>query len=167
MTGMRRGEILGLRWSDLDFLMNTATIQQTHYEVGGKVGFKSPKTANSRRTLDLPGAVMEEFRRIQGEQRKAKELLGEGYAAALDLVFCQHNGKPLYGDNIAKDFHRVIRRAKVKRIRFHDLRHLHVGLLIDEGANSRLISERLGHSSVGFTLQQYGFLMKGAQREAV
>jgi integrase len=167
LTGMRRGELLGLRWADVDLLLGTVTVQQTHFEVGGKVGFKPPKTANSRRTLDLPSVVIEEFRRIRTEQEKSRELLGERYAADLDLIFAQPNGRPLYGDNLAKDFHRVIKRAKVRRIRFHDLRHLHVGLLIDQGENSRLISERLGHSSVGFTLSQYGFLMKGAQRAAV
>jgi len=166
-TGMRQGELLGLRWRDLDFVLGTATVQQTLYRLGREQLFRQPKTATSRRTIPLPAALLDELRRLRDAQASATRALGSVYEDR-DLVFCQPTGKPLHAHNIAqRDFRQVLARAGLPRIRFHDLRHCHATHLLRAGVNAKVVQERLGHSSAAFTLTTYGHAMPGMQEEAV
>ncbi len=166
-TGMRQGELLGLRWRDLDFVLGAATIQQTLYRLGREQLFRQPKTATSRRTIPLPAVLLNELRRIRRAQAIAQRSLGLAYEDH-DLVFCQPDGKPLHAHNITqRDFRRVLTRAGLPRIRFHDLRHCHATHLLRAGVNAKVVQERLGHHSAAFTLATYGHALPGMQEEAV
>jgi integrase len=166
MTGMRQGELLGQRWRDLDLTRGTASVQQIFYRLGSQQLFKEPKSAKARRTVALPLVLVEELRALRKEQDERRGLLGELYQDN-GLVFCQANGKPLHANDIRRgDFRRVLKRAGLPQIRFHDLRHCHATLLLQQGANPKVVQERLGHSTPAFTLAIYGHVLPGMQEEA-
>jgi integrase len=166
LTGMRQGELLGLRWSDIDFVLGTASIQQTIYRLGGTILFKEPKTAGGRRSVALPAPLIDALREHKLGQAQMQRALGIEYENH-GLVFCQPNGKPLHAHNIAqRDFRRVIKRAHLPRIRFHDLRHTHATQLLRAGVHPKVVQERLGHSTPAFTLAVYSHVLPGMQEEA-
>ncbi len=166
LTGMRQGELLGLRWSDIDFLLGTASIQQTIYRLGSTILFKEPKTARGRRSVALPAPLIDTLREHKQRQAEMQRVLGSEYQD-LDLAFCQPNGKPLHAHNIAqRDFRQVIKRAGLPRIRFHDLRHTHATHLLRAGVHPKVVQERLGHSTPAFTLAIYSHVLPGMQEEA-
>jgi len=166
LTGMRQGELLGLRWSDIDFVLGTASIQQTIYRLGSTILFKEPKTARGRRSVALPAPLIDALREHRERQAKMQRALGSEYED-LGLVFCQPNGKPLHAHNIAqRDFRQVIKRAGLPRIRFHDLRHTHATQLLRAGVHPKVVQERLGHSTPAFTLAIYSHVLPGMQEEA-
>jgi integrase len=163
---MRQGELLGLRWSDIDFLHGTGSIQQTMYRLGGTILFKEPKTARARRSVALPAALIAALRDHRESQAGMRRVLGSEYEDH-DLVFCQPNGKPLHAHNIVqRDFRQVIYRAGLPRIRFHDLRHTHATHLLRAGVHPKVVQERLGHSTPAFTLAVYSHVLPGMQEEA-
>jgi integrase len=166
-TGMRQGELLGLRWSDVDLQKGTATVQQTLYRLSGKILFKPPKTAKSKRKLDLPQILIDELTAFFTEQVEHRFQLKEKYQDN-GLIFCQRNGKPEHAHNIVRrDFKKVITAAEVPEIRFHDLRHCHATLLFAQGVHPKIVQERLGHSAIGITLDLYTHAVQGMQKEAV
>jgi len=174
MTGMRAGELAGLRWQDVDLVTGVASVRQTLYRMEGnaavgrrpQVLFKTPKTAAARRAVALPDAVVEALQALRAEQEEQRRLLGPDYHDH-DLVFCQPNGKPLHMHNVVRrDFSRTIQRAGVPRIRFHDLRHLHASYLARAGVPPKVAQERLGHATPGFTMQVYTHTLAGQQEAA-
>lgn len=191
LTGMRQGELLGLRWRDLDLTLGVASVQQTFYRLNGKAIlaenrqiFKAPKTEKARRSVDLPAALMEELRALREEQKTLRREFGPQYQGH-DLVFCQSDGKPLHAHNIVRgDFRRVLGLRSLRadliargvaedvlpkplpRIRFHDLRHSHATLLFAQGEHPKVVQERLGHSTVSMTLDIYSHSVPGMQRRA-
>jgi integrase len=163
-TGMRRGEMLGLRWSDVDLDGAALTVNQTLQEAYGEIIFKEPKTTRSRRRITLPGVVVDALRVHRAEQAKKTLAREPGYVKS-DLVLAAPGGGPWWPSN----FDRVWRRFKTKQkleIRFHDLRHTHATQLLKAGVNVKVISERLGHASIGITLDTYSHVMPGMQEEA-
>jgi len=163
-TGMRRGEMLGLRWSDVDLDGAALTVNQTLQEAYGEIIFKEPKTTRSRRRITLPGVVVDALRVHRAEQAK-KTLAREPGFVESDLVLAAPGGGPWWPSN----FDRVWRRFKTKQkleIRFHDLRHTHATHLLRAGINAKVVSERLGHASIGITLDTYSHVMPGMQEEA-
>jgi integrase len=166
-TGMRQGELLGLRWKDVDLLAGVASIQQTLYRLGKRLLVKEPKSNRSRRTVALAPILVEELRRMQQEQVARHQELGNAYQDH-GLVFCQPIGKPPHAHNIVRrDFREVMKNAGVPRIRFHDLRHCHATLLLQQGVHPKVVQERLGHSSVSMTLDTYSHVVPGLQERAV
>ncbi len=167
LTGMRQGELLGLRWKDLGPALGVASVQQTFYRLGRKQLFKEPKTARARRTVVLAEALKTELHRLREEQAELRNLLGDEYEDN-DLVFCQPNGKPLHAHNVVRrDFRSVTKRVRLPRIRFHDLRHTHATHLLRQGVHPKVVQERLGHSTPAFTLAIYSHVLPGMQEEAV
>ncbi len=166
LTGMRQGELLGLRWRDVDLALRVASIQQTFYRLGKQQLFKQPKTPRSRRTVALPEALIDALRDLQEQQKRHREFHGRDYADH-ELIFCQSNGRPLRANNIVRrDFREVVNRAGLPRIRFHDLRHSHATHLLRQGENPKVVQERLGHSSPAFTLHIYSHVLPGMQDQA-
>jgi len=163
MSGMRRGEVCGLRWCDLD--RAGITVRQQLIVVDHKMMFRLRlKSDRGRRSIELDAEtirVLRDHRRAQLERRVA---VGEW--AAHDLVFCGPAGEPLDPESVSKVFDRRVARSSVKRIRFHDLRHSHVAPLIAAGQDALVISKRLGHASVSFTYDRYGHLMPKADSDA-
>jgi integrase len=166
LTGMRRGELLGLRWRDVDMLLGTISVQQTFYRLGKQQLFQEPKTQTSRRRVDLPQALVAELAALRKEQQRLSALLGDEYKDH-DLVFAQSNGKPLHGGNLSRrDFPAIQKNAKLPRIRFHDLRHCHATQLLRAGVNPKVVQERLGHATPAFTLAVYSHTLPGMQAAA-
>lgn len=157
-TGMRRGELLGLRWQDIDMERRVLYIRQTVGSLHGRPEFKPPKTRSSRRMVPLQDAViaaLKEHRRRQNERRLE---LGEVWQDH-DLVFAAANGGPINPDNVGRDFQRLVKLAGVPMIRIHDQRHTHVTLALQAGANIKAVSEAIGHADVAITLRTYTHVM--------
>ena len=150
MTGMRRGEVLGLRWTDLDLDAARLTITQTLVAPRYELVFSEPKTAAGRRTVALDDrtvAVLREHRRQQAAERLA---FGRGYQET-GLVFSQEDGSPLVPLIFTQRFQKASRNAGLPQIRFHDLRHGHITYLMQAGVPLPVIAQRVGHSSVAVT----------------
>ncbi len=166
ITGMRQGELMGLRWKDVDLVIGTASIQQTLYRLGKTVVTKEPKSARSRRTVALPSVLVNTLREVQAKQDAYRRDFGQAYED-YGLVFCQPNGRPLHAHNVTQlDFKRVAKTAGVPRIRFHDLRHCHATLLLQQGVHPKVVQERLGHSTISMTLDTYSHVIPGMQERA-
>ncbi len=166
MSGMRRGEVLGLRWDDLDSKASTITVKRQWKR--GERGFvlAPPKTDRGRRTIDIDAetvTALKQWRRRQLEERMAYE--GEWHES--DFVFTRKDGRAHDVDVVSQRFNRLVRRAELPRIRFHDLRHTHATLLLLAGVPPHVVSMRLGHKSVAFTLQQYAHVLPQQQADAV
>jgi integrase len=166
MTGMRRSELCGLRWADVDLDGARLTVRHTittvnHEPVAGDV-----KTARSRRGVDLDPVTVAALKAHRTRQLEQRILVGAGYTDH-DLVFASVAGEPWNPDSVGRAFARAVARTKLPRIRLHDLRHTHATHLLAAGVNMKLVSERLGHATPAFTLDVYGHVMPGQQANAV
>jgi integrase len=153
-TGARRGEVLGLRWCDVDLEQARASVVQTVVAIRHEVSFGTPKTAAGRRPLSLDAgtvAVLREWRARQAEERLK---LGPGYRDH-DLVFAKVTGEPLHPERFSREFDRRVERWRLPRLSLHGLRHTWATLALEAGVHPRVVQERLGHSTVAITLQTY------------
>ena len=165
-TGMRRGELLALRWQDVDLDSGSLRIERSLEETGKGLRFKPPKSARGRRSISLAPAVISELRahwRAQQEQRLA---LGLGKSPAEGLVFAKYNGAPFSPDRLSGDFARATKAAGLPHVTLHTLRHTHASQLIAAGIDILTISRRLGHHSAALTLTVYGHLLIAKDRAA-
>ena len=165
MTGMRRGEVLGLRWRDLTGDFGGINLQQQLVRAGQTVTFGAPKTKAGRRAISLDPGTAAALEKLHQRQAKDKMKWGEAYAT-LDLVFCHPNGRPYDPDVITHQFGLACSRARVKTIRLHDLRHTHATLLLQANVHPKVVQERLGHSSIMVTLDRYSHVLPTMQIEA-
>lgn len=165
-TGMRRGELLGLRWRDVDFNEGVVVVEQNLVVINGRLNYQEPKTESSCRAVLLPPSAVEVLKQHKLRQDREKHLAGVNYLES-GLVFCQENGQPLWPDNISKrQFRGLIEKAGLPRITFHDLRRTHVTLLIAGGVDPRQVADRIGHSSLTITLGIYNQVTRRRQEEA-
>jgi len=163
-TGLRRGEALGVRWQDFDAVKGVLHIRQTIIDVGGHPIVSTPKTNAGRRTVRLSPtcvAALKEHKKWQAARRLAASEWQD-----TELIFTTGEGKPIQPRVFSRAFDVLQGKAKVPRIRLHDLRHTHATLLFNDGKNIKMISQRLGHSDVGITLAVYAHLAPDAQDEA-
>lgn len=165
MTGIRRGEAVGLRWSDVQLDRCWLTVNQSASVVDGEEIIDAPKTRRSRRVIDLDVATVRLLQLHQASQRELYLRLGITGSPS-DRVFTNANGDPIRPDTVGQAFGRLVTSAGVAPIRLHDLRHTHASHLLMAGVNVKIVSERLGHSSVSFTLDTYAHVMPGQQAEA-
>lgn len=166
LTGLRRGEILGLRWQDIDWEKQQLTVAQTQVLVHGKITFGPPKTHDSGRTVAINGALIRALRLHRAAQQRQKLQLGEDYHDH-GLVLQTTVGTPVSPRNLSRTFAKLQIEAGVPPIRFHDMRHSHASWLLEKGVNIRTIADRLGHSQVSFTMQVYAHSRVEQQRDAV
>ncbi|MHB9112753.1 MAG: tyrosine-type recombinase/integrase [Thermoleophilia bacterium] len=164
-TGARRGEILALRWDDLALGSGTAVIRRSLQLTETGISCKEPKTRGSSRTITLPLLTVTALREQRKEQVREKLLLGSEYEDG-GLVCAQRDGFPMNPGRLSKTFLEIVRKSGVPRVRFHDLRHTHATLLIQQGINPKVVSERLGHASVSTTLDTYSHVLPDTQAEA-
>lgn len=164
-TGLRRGEILGLRWEDVDLNAATLAVRQSLEQTKTGLSFKQPKTQKGRRVVTLPTLTVDALRRHKVEQAKLRLLLGPGY---LDngLVCAAPDGRPWNPNSFSHNCVTLFRRAGLAGVRFHDLRHTHATQLLRQGIHPKVVSERLGHSTIGITLDVYSHVLPGMQEEA-
>ncbi|GIO39056.1 site-specific integrase [Paenibacillus antibioticophila] len=163
-TGMRRGEILGLRWKDIDFENSQIRIRQT-LKPRQKIK-KGGKNSNAERSITCSNFVKSELRKhktmvIQECWDQKREFNDEGF------VVCHSDGKPMNVGNFHRFWKRILANNNMREIRFHDLRHTCASLLLTSGAHPKVVQELLGHSSIKITLDTYSHLMPNMQGEAV
>jgi integrase len=165
-TGMRRGELLGLRWLDVDLDRQRLSVRQQMVRTGGKTEFRAPKSKAGIRPISLDRDTVEAIRSVQRVQASAKLGCGPAYRADLDLVFCRADGSPHDPDVVSHQFERQIARAGVRRIRFHDLRHTHATIALSAGIHPKVVQERLGHSSIKVTMDLYSHVIPALDEDA-
>ncbi len=163
-TGMRQGEILGLRWADLDG--HRLHIRHTLVRMDGGWWLGDPKTPHSRRTIELTEPTVKALRAYRA--RRAKALLALGHRlTSEDLIFSDASGTPLHGRHVTqRHLAPLLREAGLPAIRFHDLRHTYATLQLAAGTNPKLVAEVLGHKDVGITLDRYSHSQPTMHREA-
>ncbi len=161
--GLRVSEILGLTWNNIDFNDFTVTVDKITARNEGKVVLKEPKTESSIRTISAPKEIIFMLKQLKKERLAAK-LRGE--KSHRELIFYDKNLEPIAPDVISKKFKYFLEINNLKHIRFHDLRHSHVTMLIDAKVPIKVISERVGHSSVNTTLNIYSHALKEMDQEA-
>jgi len=163
-TGMRQGEILGLRWKDVDFENGCIRITQT-LSADGKEILPYTKTKSGSRVIDLDDDTLSRLKKHRLQIRQEKLQAGAGIYKDMDLVICSEIGTPTNKSNLRRVYDRTIHKANVPKIRFHDMRHTHATLLLLQGENPKIVSERLGHADVRITLDTYSHLLPSMQKE--
>ena len=167
-TGMRQGELLGLKWTDLDLAVGTVQVRRTITRLAKK-GFtvSEPKTAKSRRKIHLTHLAIEALKRHRIRQNEAKLAAGPAWDEQ-GWVFCNTVGRPIeVGNMIRRSFRRILTKAELPIIRFHDLRHSAASLLLSLGVHAKIVQELLGHSQISLTLDTYSHVLPSLQEEAV
>ena len=163
-TGLRRNELLGLRWRDVDLDLLAISVSRTLYKGKGRVEFKEPKTKYSRRRV----AMTPKLALYLKEYKREREILNLELGKVLgldDLVFADYNGKPIDPSVLTHNFGRIVKRVGLG-VRFHDLRHSYATLMLAAGVHPKIVSEALGHSTVAITLDIYSHVTPGLQEAA-
>ena len=153
-TGLRRGELLGLKWEDIDFEHGSLRVKRQIARINGEIVEAPLKTKNAYRTLPLADDTIQ----VLKQQRKK--------VGSSPWVFPSPTGGPISPDSVLHMLHRVLKRAGLPRVRFHDLRHTFATLALQNGVDIKTVSGMLGHFSAGFTLDTYAHVTTAAQKEA-
>lgn len=153
-TGMRRGEVLGLRWRDVDLEVAKVRVISSLQRVDGELVFVAPKTERSRRTISLPAFAVEALRRQRADQAERRLLLGTAWND-LDLVVDRGDGLPLDPDTFTHQFERFAERVGLQGANLHSLRHAYATVQLVAGVHPKIVSEALGHASIAFTMSVY------------
>jgi len=164
-VGLRRGEVLGLHWTDIDLNARVLRVRRTLQRVNGRLIFTEPKTPRSRRTVPLPRACAAALRWHRLRQQHECAIAGRSWDPD-GLVFTTRAGRPVEPRNFNRSVYAVCDRAGIRRIRVHDLRHTCASLLLARGVDARTIMDTLGHSAISLTLDLYAHVMPPAQRAA-
>src|SRR5215213_5686236 len=158
-TGMRQGELLALRWQDVDLENAVASVRRTLTRRGGKVVFGEPKTKKSRRSIRLTPQAVEALRAHLKRQLQEIEILGDRYQDQ-GLVFTTNTGAPINPSNLRqRNFAPLLKRAGLPHIRFHDLRHTCATLLLSKNTHPKIVQEHLAHATIAITLDTYSHVM--------
>ncbi|NHN30170.1 tyrosine-type recombinase/integrase [Paenibacillus agricola] len=166
MTGMRQGEILGLQWSDIDFDRSIINIRRSLKK--DKSGYSPLKTASSRRTISISPMTVKILKELKERVELEKDFLGDGYKDN-NLVVCTSLGTPAKASKVLHAWNRLCEKYKPEGepdITFHDLRHQSASIMLNDGTDIRVVSKRLGHSTVTTTLDVYSHLLPTAQENA-
>lgn len=164
-TGMRRAEVLGLRWSDIDLDTMVLSVQQTLLSVNYQIEISEPKTPGSRRAIALDRhttAILRAHRARQAEEHLSK---GAAYKDG-GLVFTTESGEPIHPDLFSKVFNQLVEKSGLPRIRLHDLRHTYATLALSQGIHPKVVAERLGHSGISMTMNTYTHAIPSLQKDA-
>ena len=158
-TGMRRGELAGLAWDDIDLEAAILNVRRTLSRVGGGVRFTTPKTGGSARTIALPAFVVGSLREHRERQRREREFAGSSWKGCeFDLVWTTSIGTPIFESNLLKHFKGVLQTLGIRHVCFHDLRHTAASLMISAGASLHAVAKVLGHKTIKLTADLYGHL---------
>jgi len=167
-TGLREGEALGLKWSDIDMEKATLVVRRA-LQRHGSAGFVmvDPKTTRSRRTIHLSRIAVQALTEHRARQREIRLLAGAKWGTDLgDLVFCSRSGSPMSSSWLNVVFKRELAKAGLPRIRIHDLRHTAATLLLTRGVHPKVVQDMLGHSTVTLTLDTYSHVTPSLHKEA-
>ena len=165
-TGMRRAEVLALRWQDVDVDLGYISVNRSLHQLNDKsIVFQQPKSDKSRRSVALPPSLSIVLRQHRDSQRAQRLIFGLPVGDA-DLVFAHPDGSPLLPHSITNAWKRLVKKAGFQGLRLHDSRHSHATLMLKQGVNPKIVSERLGHASVVITLDTYSHVLPGIQEAA-
>ncbi len=166
-TGMRRSELLALRWQDVDITSRQVSVSRTlHLVRGGKVIIRQPKTDKSRRVVSMTPSTSAMLTEHRESLNNLRQSLGYPPLTDEDFIFCQYDGKPLLPNTVSHNWIKLVHRSGLKGIRFHDARHTHASLMLKQGVHPKIVQERLGHSSIQITLDTYSHVAPGMQQLA-
>jgi integrase len=163
--GLRRGELLGLRWADVDLDIGRLEVVQTLQRVDGRLQFVRPKTRRSERTIPLPPVVVSALREHRARQAKERLAAGRCWTDS-GLVFTSRVGTPLEPDNLRRSWYEV-RKVLDEPLRLHDLRHTCVTLLLEAGVAPHIVQEIAGHSALDVTMTIYAHASLDEKRAAL
>jgi integrase len=164
MLGLRQGEILGLRWPDINLVAGTVSVRQSLQRVGGKLTAVDTKTDRSRRSVRLPQVTAAALVRHQARQQEERQSAGSLWKEN-DFVFTTTIGTPMDGPTVTHRFQNLLQSAGLPRMRFHDLRHTCATLLLAQGVHPRVVMEILGHSQIAITMNLYSHVIPAMQEE--
>jgi integrase len=164
--GLRRGEVLGIRWPDVDFDAATIQVRATLQRTNGKLELAETKTKRSRRPLPLLDFVAKTLKAHHTHQLRDRLAAGPAWDER-GFVFATRTGTPIDPANLLDDFRRILRKAGLPKIRFHDLRHSAASLLLGLNVHPRIVMELLGHSQISLTMDTYSHVVPDALRDAV
>jgi len=164
-TGLRRGEALGLRWSDVDLEGRVLSVSQTVIAVEHELAIGTPKTAAGARSVDLDRITVAALREHRLAQLAERLLMGAGFTDG-GFVFCLPDGRPYHPERVSTEFDRRVAKWGLPRITLHGLRHTWATLALRGGVHPKVVQERLGHSTIGVTLNTYSHVSAGMQSEA-
>jgi len=167
MTGMRRGELLGLHWQDIDLERGSIQVRRSVNRIStyGLV-VSEPKTTRSRRKITLPAFVIDVLKQHFARQQDMKRAAGDLWRET-DVVFCNLYGGYIEPSNLHGWFKKLLKSAELPNIRFHDLRHSAATLLLGMGVHPKIVQELLGHSTISMTLDTYSHVLPSMQQEAM
>lgn len=165
-TGARRGEVLALRWQDLDLDAARVSVTRSLVSVRNKLTFSEPKTRRGWRSVALDSGTIAELRAHRARQAQERLALGLGSQARDALVFTDPLGGPIKPDSFSQFFERRVKHLELPRIRLHDVRHTHATLALEAGIHPKVVSERLGHASTAFTLDTYSHAVPAMEEQA-
>ena len=164
-TGLRRGEALGLRWSDVDLDARVLSVSQTVIAVEHQLVLGTPKTAAGARAVELDNLTVTALREHRRAQLEERLLMGAGFTDH-GFVFCLPDGRPYHPERVSSEFDRRVLKWQLPRITLHGLRHTWATLALRGGVHPKVVQERLGHSTIGITLNTYSHVSVGMQRDA-
>lgn len=167
-TGMRRSEILALRWSDVELLapIQISVNRALHQLKKGKIDIRTTKTEKSRRLIPISPSTAIVLREYRESQDKIREALRIPALSDSDFVFCHVDGKPYLPNTVSHAWIKLVRKCGLRGIRLHDARHTMASIMLKNGINAKIIQERLGHSSISITLDTYSHLIPSMQEAA-
>lgn len=163
--GLRRGELLGLQWQDIDWENNQIHIVRNRVVVNGKSIVKEPKTETSIRVLDAPSMLMKKLRIHRGKCIENQMRMGSGYTVT-DYIIVHPDGKPIYPEYLSQMLTKLQDKAQLPKCRFHDLRHLCASIMLLQGINVKVAQERLGHKDITTTMNIYSHVLPSSARDA-
>lgn len=163
-TGMRRGELLALTWSNVDFAAATVTVRHSLQQTNAGISVKAPKSGRGR-PVALPDFAVEALRSHKVRQTEERLAVGPVWVDN-GLVFPKQDGSFWEPDSFTSAFSKAIHKAGMLHLNFHALRHSHATMLLKQGIHPKIVSERLGHAKVGITLDIYSHVLPGMQEEA-
>ena len=168
--GLRRGELLGLKWKHIDFEKGFVSIEDNMIEVKKEVSAdrlltKSPKSASGQRVIPISSALNEYLKKAHTDYLLRKLKMGKDFFDG-DYVVCQENGKPYKPNSFTDKFNNFLKKNKLKHIRLHDLRHTNATLMLTQGISPKVAQMRLGHSDYSTTMNIYSHVLKSVETEA-
>jgi integrase len=165
MTGMRRGEAIGLRWSDVDLENARLSVRRALIPINREVVVSAPKTAKGRRVIALDPGTVEVLKGQAARQLGEQTQPGENWVDT-GLVFTLENGEALDPESVSRYFRQAVKQSLLPQIRLHDLRHTHATLALQAAIHPKVVSERLGHATISITLDTYSHAIPAIQEEA-
>jgi len=165
MTGMRRGEAIGLRWSDVDLENARLAVRRALIPSGREVIVSEPKTIKGRRVIALDPGTVEVLKAQAARQLDEQQEWDEAWVES-GLVFTLENGEALDPESVSRYFRQAVKLSLLPPIRLHDLRHTHATLALQAGIHPKVVSERLGHATISITLDTYSHAIPALQEEA-